>query len=159
MPVTMLLEFRDRVYSHRCGEENAVAEEARYREASLVFYKPDECGLDFSGVSHSSHSRPFCSCAAIFLLVFLLSSSLSSSSSSSSSSFSKLVIPLFDHHLPSLTSSLLLLLASFYSILFALPFIRRGTPSKLCRSNILGTVFLRRSGEKLIFALTSQLRR
>ena len=85
-----------------------------------------------------SLGRPFSSCANALLLVSFLPRF----------SFSKLVIPLFD------------LLPPSFSFLFhplcPSAFIWRGTPSKLCRSNIPRCRSLsRRPGEKLIFALTS----
>lgn len=78
-----------------------------------MFYKPDKCGLDFSGVPILFSAARFVLARLVFFFIIVFASSLPAPPSSLSS--------------PSSSPS------SSY---------RHGTPSRLCRSDILATIFL-----------------
>lgn len=54
-----------------------------FRKLLPVFYKPDECGLDFSGVPHPPRVARFVLAGLVFFFIVVFAFSLSFSSSSS----------------------------------------------------------------------------
>lgn len=69
-----------------------------FRKLLPVFYKPDECGLDFSGVPHPLRVARFVLAGLVFFFIVVFASSLSLSASFSllSSSFLSLLLLLTD---------------------------------------------------------------
>lgn len=75
-----------------------------FRKLLPVFYKPDECGLDFSGVPHPLRVARFVLAGLVFFFIVVLASSLSFSASLSLSlSFLRLFF-LFFFFLPTRNS-------------------------------------------------------
>lgn len=92
--VMMLPEFRDRVYSRRAAppspsppppplsEEYVAVDGGKvgvgisFLERLPVFYKPDECGLDFSGVPILFSAARFVPARLVFFFIIVFASSL-----------------------------------------------------------------------------------